>query len=110
MIHDRFHTPSSTINAALEELGGLVASLVSVEQVPGEDEQRAPAHSVAGVAVDLSGVGGVVGDAPPVLQVLGVPEEDGADDLSLGGATLELGEGVADDGGTLAVDTMVVSL
>jgi len=69
--------------------------------VAGQDEQGAEADGVGGAAVDLGAVAGVVGDAAEVLEVLGVAEEGGADDLVLDGAA-ELGEGVAYDGRALA--------
>ena len=68
----------------------------------GKDDQRAGADGIAVVAEDRCLVGGETGDALAVLLVLGVAEEDGAGDLVLDGGA-GLGEGVSNDGGTLAV-------
>lgn len=73
----------------------------------GQDEEGAVADGVGDLAVDLGLGPREVGDAAQVLEVLGVAEEGGADDLVLDGGARELGEGVSDDGGTLAVFAFV---
>jgi hypothetical protein len=77
-----------------QELGRLTASLITVGQVSRSDGQGTSADEISSSAEDLEPVGGVVGDSTAVLQVLGVSEEHGADNLVTNGRVQ-----VADGGG-----------
>jgi hypothetical protein len=81
-------------NLADQELGCLGAGLTAVGQVRRGDGKCTSADKIANGAKDLELVGGVVGDSAAVLQVLGVSEEHGADDLVTNGRVQ-----VADGGG-----------
>lgn len=74
----------------------------------GRDDEGARADEVADVAEDAGALGRVVDDAAPVLQVLGVAEEDGAGDLCADrrGDVADRGGG---EGGPLAVCVCVPS-
>lgn len=47
--------------------------------------ERADADQIADIAEDLEPVGGIVGDLPAVLQILGISEENRAHDLVANG-------------------------
>lgn len=97
--------PLGRVDLALEETGTSPGSVSAVKEVGRQDEQSAIADGVGGAAVDLGAVARVVGDAAQVLEVLGVAEERGADNLVLDSAR-KLGEGVANHGGPLAARVM----
>ena len=68
----------------------------------GENGQSPRADGVAGAALNPRLILGEIGDGAPVLQVLGVAEEDGAGNLVFDGGT-GLRQGITDDGRSLAV-------
>jgi hypothetical protein len=91
-------------NLANQEFRGLAARLIAISQVSRSDGKSAGANEIAGSAKDLEPVGWVVGDSTTVLEVLGVSEEDSANNL-LPRSGIGVLDGGSGKGSTLTVAT-----
>lgn len=100
--------PSLTPDLASQELRSSIAGNVIVVQVRRRNNQRALADAVARVAEHAQAVARVVGHLAVVLLVLGVAEEDGADNL-VADAAVDVADGGGGEGGALAIRGQAMS-
>lgn len=91
---------SSSVDLLGKESRRLVPGLRAVQEMRGQNRERAPADGVPGAALNARLLLREVGDAAVVLLVLGVPEEHRAGDLVLDRG-VGLCQGVSHDGGAL---------